>query len=183
MCTLFAVTLGAISALIVILLVSITWPQHRIWPPKEGSRLTFSFVWLLTIFVFGDLLILGILDWNQLGWPGNIHLFAGGALIAVGNVLAWVGVHQLGVLTTSGGQGEIITGGLYRYSRNPQYCGDILILIGWAIMSASASVFIATPLAISALVLTPFAEEPWLKGRFGEEYTTYARQTPRFLYL
>ena len=178
---LFAGALGAISALIVTLLISIVWPQHRIWPPKENSRWSFALVWLLTVLALGALLLLGVLDWNGLHWPGYSHLIAGGVLMAVGNILAWASVRQLGMLATSGGKGGFVTSGLYRASRNPQYGADILILIGWMVMSASAFVFPVALLAIAAFLLTPFAEEPWLEERFGDDYTAYMRQTPRFL--
>jgi protein-S-isoprenylcysteine O-methyltransferase Ste14 len=101
-------------------------------------------------------------------------------LIVGGYVLAWVGVRQLSLKTTSGSKGPLVTDGLYRYSRNPQYVGDIAIIGGWAILSASV---LAIPLCLGgilAFVLTPFAEESWLEDLHGDDYQEYCRRVSRF---
>ena len=137
-------------------------------------------VWLLTIFSFGGFIAVGILDWNCLDWPSSIRWPVGAVLIAVGNVLAWVEVRQLSMKTTSRNAGPLVTDGLYRYSRNPQYIGDILIIAGWAILSASQW---AIPLCVGGMVaflITPLAEEPWLRDLHGEPYIEFCRWTPRF---
>ena len=83
--------------------------------------------------------------------------------------------------TTPGNAGPLVTDGLYRYSRNPQYIGDILIIAGWAILSASLW---AIPLCVGGMVaflITPLAEEPWLRDLHGESYLEFCRRTPRFI--
>ena len=163
------------------LLYSIARPSQRIWPPPAQQTWQYYVVWLLTLVSYGGFIAVGILDWNGLNWPLSIRWPIGVVLITVGNVLAWVGVRQLSMKTTSGDSGPLVTGGLYRFSRNPQYIGDICIIAGWAVLSASLW---ALPLCIGgivAFVITPFAEEPWLRDLHGKPYVEFCRRTPRFI--
>lgn len=162
------------------LVYSVARPSHRIWPPPAQQTWQYYVVWLLTILSFGGLIFVGLLDWNSLGWPATVQWPVGGFMIVVGNILAWAGVRQLSMKTTSGHAGQLVTDGLYEYSRNPQYIGDITIIAGWAILSASPW---AIPLCIGgilAFLITPFAEEPWLESLHGDAYRDYRRRVPRF---
>lgn len=172
---------GALLILIIAMLVySIARPSKRMWPPPAQQTWQYYFVWLLTLLSFGGLIVVGLLDWNSLGWPTIVRWPFGLALITAGNVLAWAGVRQLSMKTTSGSRGPLVTGGLYQYSRNPQYIGDIAIIGGWVILSASLWAFPLCFGGIIAFVLTPFAEETWLEELHGEEYREYCRRVGRF---
>ena len=95
-------------------------------------------------------------------------------LLIVGvNVLAWVGGRQLSLKTTFGSEGPLDTDGLYRYSRNPQYLGDIAIIGVWAILSASLRTIPLCLGGILAFLLTPFAEESWPEDLRGYDYREY----------
>lgn len=83
--------------------------------------------------------------------------------------------------TTSGAKGELVTDGLYRYTRNPQYLGDIAILIGWIVLCASIWAIPPTLGGVVAFALTPFAEERWLEDLHGEAFRSYRERAPRFL--
>lgn len=77
---------------------------------------------------------------------------------------------------------RIVTGGLYRISRNPMYLGMLLVLIGIAILLRNplgliaAAVFVAY---ITAFQITP--EERLLEAKFGEDYLRYKRSVRRWL--
>lgn len=170
-------------ALIGALLVSIFVPRHRIWPPPGQYTWQFIFIWVFTLATLGAIILIGILDWNSLGWPAWLRWPAGLGLIIGGNILALIGASQLGVETTSGAAGPFVTAGVYRYSRNPQYVGNMLLLIGWIVLSASALVLPYAVLAIGALAITPLAEEQWLQEKHGDAYQSYCRRTPRYFGL
>ena len=169
----FCFTALLISALLLALTISIVSPLHGIWPPAAQQIWQFVLVWALTLLVFLGIIVVGLLDWNSLAWPPVFRWTAGCALVVIGNALAWVGVAQLSVRATSGAENELVTDGLYRFTRNPQYCGDILILLGWFVVSASLWVLPLTVGGVLAFLLAPRAEEPWLEGVYGRAYQSY----------
>lgn len=178
--SLFILTAVLLCGVLAMLAYSIVRPSKRIWPPPAQQTWQYYFVWLLTLLSYGGFIVVGLLDWNGLGWPVVIRWPVGLVLIIGGNVLAWSGLRQLSLKTTSGSKGPLVTDGLYRYSRNPQYIGDIAIIGGWAILSASVW---AIPLCLGgmlAFVLTPFAEESWLEELHGDGYREYCRRVGRF---
>ncbi|MCB2053100.1 MAG: isoprenylcysteine carboxylmethyltransferase family protein [Geminicoccaceae bacterium] len=178
-----ALVSGTLSAgwLASMLAASILVPRHRLWPIERltiGNQLS---IWLPTILVFVASFILGVLDWNALGWPAFLRWGVGGTLVLLGNLVVWTAFFRLGPARTSGAAGALETGGFYRWSRNPQYVADIAILAGWAILCAVPATLPVIGLGISALILAPFAEEPWLRERHGRAFDDYCRKVRRFL--
>lgn len=82
---------------------------------------------------------------------------------AGGNAVVWPAALAIGLDATSGAEAELKTDCFYRWSRNPQYVADMAVLLGWAILSASAAVLIIATGGVIAFALAPFAEEPWLE--------------------
>jgi protein-S-isoprenylcysteine O-methyltransferase Ste14 len=77
---------------------------------------------------------------------------------------------------------SMVTGGVYRVSRNPMYVGMALLLLAWAVYLSALLPF-AGPV-IYVLYITRFQIEPEervLKGLFGEEYSAYAARVRRWL--
>jgi protein-S-isoprenylcysteine O-methyltransferase Ste14 len=98
-----------------------------------------------------------------------------------GDLLALWAMATLGVTPTAGDEGVLVRRGPYGFSRNPQYVGFIIGLVGWGLMANSALTLIATSVGIIPLVLVPFAEEPWLLAHHGAAYEEYRRAVPRFV--
>ena len=121
------------------------------------------------------------LDWNTFLWKADERILVGGALVAFGLGIADWGVRTLGRPVSSGLGGPFQERGPYRYSRNPQYVGDILATLGFAILANSRLLWMAAVLAVVGLVLGPFAEEAWLRRTYGDRYEVYARRIPRFI--
>ena len=77
---------------------------------------------------------------------------------------------------------ELVVRGLYQRVRNPMYVGVMLILLGEALLFASA-----TLLWYAALVFILFNlfvllyEEPTLRRKFGAAYERYCASVPRWL--
>jgi protein-S-isoprenylcysteine O-methyltransferase Ste14 len=77
---------------------------------------------------------------------------------------------------------SMVTGGVYRVTRNPMYLGLVILLLAWAV-HLSALLPFAGPV-IFVLYITHFQiqpEERALKDIFGEEYSTYASRVRRWL--
>jgi protein-S-isoprenylcysteine O-methyltransferase Ste14 len=77
---------------------------------------------------------------------------------------------------------RVVTGGIYRFSRNPMYVGLTALLAGWA-------VFLAVPLtAIGPIAFALFMhrfqilpEERVMAAKFGREYLDYKQRVRRWV--
>jgi protein-S-isoprenylcysteine O-methyltransferase Ste14 len=98
-----------------------------------------------------------------------------------GNALALWAIAALGMAPTSGDESTLVSRGPYRFSRNPQYVGFILALIGWGLITNSVLALIVSLAGIVPFLLVPLAEEPWLRERLGAAYADYQRTVPRFI--
>lgn len=77
---------------------------------------------------------------------------------------------------------SLVTGGVYRYTRNPMYVGFTIALVGWAVYLAVPWVLLG-PIAF-LLFMTRFQiipEESVMSSKFGQEYTEYREQVRRWL--
>lgn len=76
----------------------------------------------------------------------------------------------------------LVTGGPYRYSRNPIYLGLVLALIGIGLLLGTLSPFVVVPVFI-CLIQQRFIqpEEAALEKTFGSAYGQYKRQVRRWL--
>ena len=76
----------------------------------------------------------------------------------------------------------IVTGGIYRVTRNPMYVGMALVLLAIAI--ATGDVLNLLVLAFFLWFITRFQirpEEEALRAKFGEAYDSYTRRVRRWL--
>jgi protein-S-isoprenylcysteine O-methyltransferase Ste14 len=121
------------------------------------------------------------MDWDSFIIKAKLRFFIGGILILAGGGISFWGVKILGIYTSQGLGGEFITEGPYRYTRNPQYVGDITMIIGYIILSNSTLTLIVGLFGIFWFVLAPYTEEPWLQDQHGAAYDDYMLKVPRFL--
>lgn len=76
----------------------------------------------------------------------------------------------------------IVTGGIYRFTRNPMYVGMTFIALGLGTLMASVGALIMilpAVLAIDRFVIAK--EEAYLQRRFGSDYEAYCRTVRRWL--
>lgn len=82
--------------------------------------------------------------------------------------------------TERGGRTEpLVVSGPQRYTRNPLYFGVFVFVLGWALLTATTFLFVATLVILLwfAGLIIPF-EERELKALFGEEWDRYSEETP-----
>lgn len=76
----------------------------------------------------------------------------------------------------------MVTGGVYRVTRNPMYLGMAVLLVAWVVHLSALLPFVG-PVAF-VLYITRFQiqpEERALQGIFGEAYSAYVCRVPRWL--
>lgn len=120
----------------------------------------------------------------QVPAPAGVAL----ALAATGVVVALAGVFAFRRRRTTvnptrpGAAACIVSGGIYRLSRNPMYLGMLLALAGWCWFLANAAAALLLP--AFAAYITRFQivpEERALLAKFGPAYTRYKAQVRRWL--
>jgi len=176
----FAVGLIVGVMLDLLLLRTLLAPPFRIWPtPEPGGWQSLTF-WGL--FRGGMVLtfVVAVLDWNAtplLDWTRfivGVPLGLGGLFITV------CGYFNLGLGNTYCGSDGLVSHGLYRFSRNPQYTASIVGLIGLSIGANSILTIVLSCVMIGAYVLMSLVEEDWLKQHYGTSYREYCERTARF---
>ena len=76
----------------------------------------------------------------------------------------------------------LVTGGVYRITRNPMYVGMAFLLLAWAVNLSAVLPFAG--IVVFMLYITRFQiqpEERALAGIFGEEFSAYAARVRRWL--
>jgi protein-S-isoprenylcysteine O-methyltransferase Ste14 len=77
---------------------------------------------------------------------------------------------------------ELVVAGLYRYVRNPQYVGVVLVIVGEALLTGMAVLFgYAALMALGYHLFVRHYEEPTLGRLFGEPYGRYRQAVPRWV--
>jgi len=179
--TSFAFVLAGNFLLLLCVAISILLPKYRIWPPPKKNAWQQWVSWtFFTISMFG-VPLLGILDFESMG-PGHWSRFlVGGLTILIGFGIDIWGTRTLTAQQSLGAKGRIITEGPYRFTRNPQYGGFILIYGGIVLTSYSFMALVTGALLVLAFFILPFSEEPWLRQQYGEPYVEYCKNVPRFI--
>ena len=76
---------------------------------------------------------------------------------------------------------ELVTDGIYSYSRNPAFLGFDLMYIGIALLYSNPFIIIFSLFAITMLHLQILEEEKYLEKSFKNEYISYKNKTNRYL--
>ena len=77
---------------------------------------------------------------------------------------------------------RLVITGLYRYVRNPQYIGVVLVVLGEGFLFGSWVLFAyAGVLAVGYHLFVRFYEEPALRKLFGEDYDRYCASVARWM--
>lgn len=127
-------------------------------------------------------------EWGWPVWrslPGAI--LGSAAILAGGAVALWCGV----VLVRQGRGGtpvpsdpprDLVVTGPYRVSRNPMYLAYVLVVLGEALLSGEAALFLYVGyVALGTYLWVVLVEERGLRRRFGEGFAAYAHRVPRWI--
>jgi protein-S-isoprenylcysteine O-methyltransferase Ste14 len=75
----------------------------------------------------------------------------------------------------------LMTGGPYRFTRNPMYVAELGLWLGWSLFFGSPWVFLGFLVLLSTLTLIVLPrEERGLETAFGQAYLQYKSRVPRW---
>jgi protein-S-isoprenylcysteine O-methyltransferase Ste14 len=119
--------------------------------------------------------------------PGheNIAQWIGGTIaVVLGEAIRLAGVSAAGTVTRRRSRvvQRLVTYGIFAWVRNPLYVGNLLVWLGFVLISG-VFWFLPCALALFAAEYTLIVryEEGVLESIFGAEYIAYQRVTPRWL--
>lgn len=99
------------------------------------------------------------------------------SLVMLGGFLlmgaGWYKIHR--------SQGRLVTDGVYRYMRHPQYTGLMMLIGGMLVQWPTLPTLAMAPILVFAYYRLAEKEENELFEKYGEEYREYRRVTPAFL--
>lgn len=149
--------------------------EHKVPPPIVGA-LVAAAMWFLSQFA------------PQLPLPQAAKLALVGLLVTAGITFDLLGLAAFRRSRTTinplrlNKASALVTGGVYKVTRNPMYVGMTLLLTAWAVHLSGLWPFIGPVLFvryIGRFQIQP--EERVLRGLFGQEYADYAARVPRWL--
>lgn len=122
--------------------------------------------------------------------PFPLNCIIGPVIIGLGFGIALGSIYQLyksglglpwGPIKKEVESTQLITTGLYAYTRNPMVLGFIILLsgIGWFTQSITAIIVIPFFVFIVLYIWLAFKEEHQMEEKFGSDYLSYKSRTPR----
>jgi protein-S-isoprenylcysteine O-methyltransferase Ste14 len=117
--------------------------------------------------------------------PNNLlYKYFGAAFISVGILIITEAFIEFRSFRRVNGlqADKVISTGVYRFSRNPQYLAMFLFLIGFSLIYRSIIAFTLTPIfmVIVNVVIIP-GEEKYLEKTLGEKYIQYKKKVRRWV--
>jgi len=164
----------------VLLIATLLHRPFRIWPtPGDGSWQGYVF-WPLFRSLNVLCFAVALTDRSGgLGLPIWVRLIAVLALAGAIGLFVY-SFRVLGRDNSYCATDGLVTGGIYRWSRNPQNAMLILVYGCLALAADSAPTYVLCAAMMAVYALMVLAEEPWLEAAYGELYRAYCREVPRF---
>lgn len=151
------------------------WLENRVPPPVVGLLLAVLMWWLAP-------------HGPVFGWPQELRAGLTLLLVVVGGSFDMAGLWAFHRQRTTvnplrpGNASALVTGGVYRITRNPMYMGMACFLLAWATWLGGLAAFVG-PVVFVAFI-TRFQiqpEERVLSALFGPAFTDYTRRVRRWL--
>jgi len=147
--------------------------QVQIHPP------VLTFLHLAAAFLLGWLVPLPIAAPNDVRWSGILFVLLGLGLAAWA-VQQFASAHT--TVDPHGSVSSLVTGGPYRFTRNPIYLGMLCILIGFPLAFGNYWGILLTPAFVPLMnQLVIRHEEAYLEKKFGKAYPDFRSRVRRWL--
>jgi protein-S-isoprenylcysteine O-methyltransferase Ste14 len=114
---------------------------------------------------------------------GHLGIYLGAALGILALLLilsGWRSIYKA-YWSKERGQGALVTIGIYRYIRHPQYSGLLMMSLGMILNWATLPTLILFPVMAVMYWRLAKREENDMLAEFGDEYRAYMQKTRRFI--
>jgi protein-S-isoprenylcysteine O-methyltransferase Ste14 len=126
-----------------------------------------------------EFLLTGVVGEQQFYRFFNSYIFpASKVIMGIGMLLViygWREIHK------GKSEGKLVTTGIYKYVRHPQYVGFLLITLGLNVMWLTIITLIMWPVLAVLYWRLAKKEDKDMEEQFGEEFQEYKRQVPSFI--
>jgi protein-S-isoprenylcysteine O-methyltransferase Ste14 len=158
---------------------------------ESGMRKSHAMLGSAIFFAVAPGVVAGLLPWWLTGWrmsPIWLPLRVAGALLAAAGAAFLL--HAFTRFVTEG-RGtpapvapteRLVTGGVYRYVRNPMYLAVLAAILGQALLFGEPVLLAyAAVVGVAVISFVIGYEEPTMRKRYGAEYEAYRRAVPGWL--
>ena len=159
-------------------------PTKHIWKSRGTfaafviALMTEMFGWPLVIFLLSPLV--NIPEVGEIFEEGNTIFGLKPALVGTAISLLGIALIAIGWTQIHRAKGMITTG-IYRYMRHPQYTGILLFTFGWLVHWPSIVTLVLWPILIVMYAWLAKQEEKQALEEYDEDYIVYAKRTKRFI--
>jgi protein-S-isoprenylcysteine O-methyltransferase Ste14 len=98
----------------------------------------------------------------------NVMIYSGLIIIVIG----WKKIHA--------GAGKLVTDGIYKYMRHPQYVGFALAILGFLVQWPTIINILMAPALMYMYTRLSKQEERFMIETFGEQYQEYSQKVPAY---
>jgi len=117
---------------------------------------------------------------SSIGYLG-MYINIGCAIIALFLILnGWYNIYRK-YWSKQTGSGKLVTSGVYKFIRHPQYTGLLLLSLGMMIEWATLPMLIMFPVMVFMYTRLAKKEEKDMISEFGEDYKRYMARTKMFV--
>ena len=169
------------SLLVLSVAVSAVALWYARWEYKKSGKLSLFGLFLLCLMLFLPNLVLEYatsyrIPDSFLAWSG-VAIGASGLLLCVASIVIFRSPIKVLCLDA----GALTVTGPYRWSRNPQYVGWVMFVLGFALTDWSWWCFGAVAVIGISIHLLVIIEEEHLHRVFGEKYDAFWRRVPQYV--
>ncbi|GHG91805.1 methyltransferase family protein [Pseudodonghicola xiamenensis] len=156
-------------------------PAFGFWPAGEEAPVRHHLAFGLFRIFCGSTVVFALMEIGTQGWGHWGRYAIGVPLMVIAFGITLWGYKFLGIENTYCESDGLVTGGMYAYSRNPQYVTSVLATVGLGIASGSVITLGFAFVLFLLYFLFVLNEERWLLQGYGEAFRDYMQSTPRFV--
>jgi protein-S-isoprenylcysteine O-methyltransferase Ste14 len=128
-----------------------------------------------------EFLLKGLLGQDLFYFIFTYIIFPASTIIIVAGILlivfGWRQIHK----ARRQKEGKLVTTGIYKYVRHPQYIGFLLLTLGMLLEWPTIFTVLLWPVLVVVYLRLAKEEDKEIEEQFGEEFREYKRRVPGFL--